>query len=83
MKLVPRVLLVLAHRPTRQPLGKRLSLPCPPAHPFAPTGKVEEPEVLTTDFTLEKAVEPQISQINTDYQGIAEFKALTQRVSFD
>jgi hypothetical protein len=33
-------------------------------------------------LTLEKAVEPQISQINTDYQGIAEFKALTQRASF-
>jgi hypothetical protein len=32
-------------------------------------------------FSLKKAVEPQISQINTDYQGIAEFLALTRWVS--
>jgi hypothetical protein len=38
---------------------------------------------LAIGLNLEKAVEPQISQINTDYQGIAKFKALTQRVSFN
>ena len=31
-------------------------------------------------ITLEKAFEPQISQKNADYQGLAEFKALTLRV---
>ena len=32
---------------------------------------------------LEKAFEPQITQKNTDYQGLAEFKALTLRVNYD
>jgi hypothetical protein len=30
-----------------------------------------------------KAFKPQISQKNTDYQGITEFKALTLRVNCD
>ena len=34
-------------------------------------------------ITLEKAFEPQITQKNTDYQGLAEFKALTLRVNYD
>jgi hypothetical protein len=34
-------------------------------------------------FILEKAFEPQISQISTDYQGITEFKALTLRMNCD
>ena len=32
---------------------------------------------------LEKAFEPQISQKSTDYQGLAEFRALTLRVNCD
>jgi hypothetical protein len=34
-------------------------------------------------FIPEKAFEPQISQISTDYQGITEFKALTLRTNCD
>jgi hypothetical protein len=34
-------------------------------------------------LNLEKAFESQISQKNTDYQGLAEFKALTLRVNYD
>jgi hypothetical protein len=34
-------------------------------------------------FIPEKAFEPQISQISTDYQGITEFKALTLRMNCD
>jgi hypothetical protein len=34
-------------------------------------------------ITFEKGLEPQISQKNTDYQGLAEFKALTLRVNCD
>jgi hypothetical protein len=34
-------------------------------------------------ITLEKAFETKISQKNPDYQGLAEFKALTLRVNCD
>ena len=36
-----------------------------------------EPEHVIVDFNLEKAFEPRISRINTDYRGITELKALT------
>jgi hypothetical protein len=34
-------------------------------------------------LSLEKAVEPQISQINTDYQSIAEFNEFTPQVGLN
>ena len=40
-------------------------------------------EHVIVDFNLEKAFEPRISRIHTDYQGLAEFMALKLRARLE